>query len=70
MVPAPGTPSRKPSVLKSKLSNEDLHGWFLTFPVSTGNQPLSFSENSTEHGLKNEEVTDAYASSELCTLLR
>ena len=67
---ASGTPSRRPSVFKSKLSNKDLHGCFLTFPVSAGNQPLSSSENLTGHRMKNEEVTDWHASSELCTLLR
>ena len=69
MLPAPGTLSRRLTVLKAKLSNEDLLGWLLTFPESAGNQPLSSSENMTGHRLKNEEVTDAYASAELCTFL-
>ena len=70
MLRNPGTPSLRPSIPKSKLFNEDLHMRFLTFPVSAGNQPLSSSENLTGHHPKNKEVTDTYASSELCTLLR
>ena len=37
--------------------------------VSAGNEPLSPLENLTGHRLQNEEVTDTYASSELCTLI-
>ena len=52
MLPAPGTPSRRPSVLNSKLFNKDLHEWFLTFPISAENQQLSSSKKLDWASLK------------------